>query len=133
MIRPHFALTLLLAFLPAAACSQLTGENSPTKSMAAGAIDVDALLGTVTDADSAAAAKGPLEAVLAQLKGLLPTGGAAATEATGGATSLPHDILAKFGISAGTVDTITSLLGNEAIAGVIGPVLNELKALIPIG
>lgn len=133
MIRPHLAFALLLVFLPAAACSQLSGDHSPTKSLAPGAIDVDALLGSVTDAESAAAAKGPLEAVLAQLKGLLPTGGAAATDASGGASSLPHDILAKFGIGPGTVDTIMSLLGNEAIAGVIGPVLSELKALIPMG
>jgi hypothetical protein len=134
-MKHHLALLSLLAVLPFAACGMTDNDTSATKSVAAsamGSIDINQLLGGITDTKSAEAAKGPLDAALASLKGMVSnTTGAAATEATGSLKQLGTDTLAKFGISGETLGMVTGLLQNPAITAVIGPALNQLKNLLP--
>lgn len=134
-MKYHLTLLSLLAVLPFAACGMTGSDTAPTKSVAAGAmgsVDLNQLLGGITDAKSAEAAKGPLDSALVSLKGMLGnTTGAAATEATGGLKQLGADTLAKFGINGETMGMVTGLLQNPAITAVIGPALTQLKNLLP--
>lgn len=130
-MKLHLALLSLLTLMPFAACGMTGSDTAATTSAAAGAmggIDVNKLLAGITDGKSAEAAKGPLDSVVASLKGMVGGGGAA--DATTGTKKLSSDALAKFGISADTMGLITSLLGNPAVTAVIGPTLNQLKGLI---
>jgi hypothetical protein len=133
----RYLLTLVLcSIVPAAGCGMMSEDSqastaATTKSVAAGAIDVNKLLGGITDGPSAEAAKGPLDAAIASLKGMLTTGDGTTAEASGGMKQLGTDALAKFGISGDTLGMITGLLANPAVASVIGPTLNQLKSLLP--
>jgi hypothetical protein len=125
---------LFLFTIPA--CGLLGGGNEPTKSVApgamnAGSVDIGKLLGGITDGATANAAKGPLEGAIAQLKNALSGATANAGGSADMAKKMAGDVLAKFGIGAGTLGTITNLMNNEAIKGAIGPMLAQLKSLIP--
>lgn len=135
-MKPLLLTSLLLATTFAACGSMSTDAANNTANAAAAtkSFDVNKLLGGISDKPTAEAAKGPLEAVVAQLKGLMggasnPAAGGAADASTG-MKKLSTDVLAKFGISGDTVGMITGLLGNPAVSGAIGPVLNQLKGLI---
>lgn len=128
----HLLTLVLLAFVPAAGCGTMEHTPEATKSLAAGSIDINQLLGGITDAKSAEAAKGPLDAAIASLKGMLTnTAGTAATEASGSLKQLGADTLAKLGINSDTMGLVTGLLNNPAVTSVIGPALTQLKSLLP--
>ena len=118
--------------LPGAAGAAANGAEVPS-------VDLGKLLGGITDGPTAAAAKGPLEAALGQLKNALAGADAKAKveSAASGADpvssgkQMAMDVLAKFGLGAGTVDTITGLLDNPAVKSAIGPMLEQLKGMIP--
>lgn len=126
----HALLFALLACLPFVACGMTHQDAPATKSVASGALpstDVNQLLAGITDGPSAEAAKGPLDAIVASLKGV--TAGAVA-DATSGVKKLGADTLAKYGINGETMGMINGLLANPAVSSLIGPTLNQLKGLI---
>lgn len=127
--------SLLSPLVVFAGCGTTTTTNDAAAAVApAQSFDVNKILGGIKDKPTADAAKGPLEGAIASLKTLMggkaapATGGAA--DATAGMKKLGADVLAKFGIDGTTLGTITGLLQNPAVAGAIGPVLNQLKGLI---
>ncbi len=129
-MKSHLTVLSLLAVLPFAACGMTGNDAAPTKSVAAGAMgktDVNKLLAGITDAKTAEAAKGPLDAVVASLKGLA---GGAVADASTGAKKLSADTLAKYGITGETMGLISGLLATPAVSSLIGPTLNQLKGLI---
>ena len=133
-VRTSSLACLFLFTIPA--CSLFEGGNQPTKSVApgamnAGGVDIGKLLGGITDAPTANAAKGPLEGAIAQLKNALAGANAGSGGSADMAKKLTGDVLAKFGLGAGTMDTITSLMNNAAVKSAIGPMLEQLKSLIP--
>ena len=102
--------------------------------------DLVKLLGGVTDGASAEAAKGPLETGIGALKKALAGADAKAkldgaaggnTDTAGTAKKMASDVLAKFGLGAGTVDSIAKLLDNPAVKSAIGPMLEQLQGMIP--
>jgi hypothetical protein len=127
-----------LPFLFLSACE----SNAPSKTVAPGAMampDIGKLLGNVTDVASANAAKGPLEAAIGQLKNAMGGIGNQAKQqaATSGGDvasitkQLTGNLLSSFGLGAGTMGVLNSLMGNSGIAGVLGPALSSLKGLMP--
>ena len=137
-------LTALLLLVPAC---QLFGGGETKKSVAptalgqpdanANAVDIGKLLAGVTDGTTATAAKGPLDAAVQKLKDALAgaQGSGAAAGSSGGdmTKQAMTAVLTKFGIGAGTIGTIDSLLGNDAVKAVLGKSLEQLKGLIPAG
>ena len=133
-VRTSSLVCLFLFTIPA--CSLFGGGDQPTKSVApgamnAGGVDIGKLLGGIKDGATANAAKGPLEGAIAQLKNALSGANANAGGSADMAKKLAGDVMAKFGLGAGTLGTITSLMSNDAIKGAIGPMLAQLKSLIP--
>jgi hypothetical protein len=126
-MKTHLLTLVLLTSLPFAGCGMTGNDTAATKSLAVGSVDVNKLLASITDGPTAEAAKGPLDSVVASLKGLA---GGAVAEATTGAKKIGADTLAKYGISGETLGMITGLLGNPAVTSVIGPTLNQLKGLL---
>jgi len=128
-MKPLVLATLLASVTTFSACNT-TADSSAVA--AATNFDVNKILGGIKDKPTADAAKSPLEGAVAALKNMMSgnqaTGGTA--DASSGAKKLGADVLAKFGIDASTLGTIKGLLDNPAIAGAIGPVLNQLKGLI---
>ncbi|MBL8729839.1 MAG: hypothetical protein JNM25_15535 [Planctomycetes bacterium] len=121
---------VLLACIPFAGCGMTGNDAQTTKSVASGAldsVDVNKLLAGITDGVTAEAAKGPLDSVVASLKGMA---GGAVADATSGVKKLGADTLAKYGITGETMGLITGLLDNPAVTAVIGPTLNQLKGLL---
>lgn len=116
----------------------LQGAADAAGAQAAAPVDLGRLLAGIQDGPTAEAAKGPLTAALPQLQSALAgakaggeAAGAGSAEAGAGANKMVQDVLAKFGLGAGTVDTITGLLGNPAVKSAIGPLLDQLKGLLP--
>ncbi|MBL9079389.1 MAG: hypothetical protein JNL08_17945 [Planctomycetes bacterium] len=126
-------LTSLVSLAGLAACGTTTADVAAAAAPAQ-SFDINKILAGIKDQPTAEAAKGPLEGAIASLKSLVGGGAAAptegATEASGGMKQLGSDVLAKFGIDGATIGTITGLLQNPAVAGAIGPLLNQLKGLI---
>jgi hypothetical protein len=128
---------LPFAFLPACA------SNAPTKSVAPGAMsampDIGKMLAGIKDVGTANAAKGPLEAAIGQLKnamGGIPAQAQQQAAASGGdlggiTKQLTGSLLSSFGLGAGTMGVINTLMGNGGIAGALGPALSSLKGLLP--
>lgn len=133
-MKAFFLTSLLASVVLFAACG--TTANDATAAAAAApakSFDVNKILGSIKDKPTAEAAKGPLEGAIASLKSMMggttgTSGGAA--DASSGMKKLGADVLAKFGINGDTMNMITGLLGNPAVSGAIGPVLNQLKGLI---
>jgi hypothetical protein len=104
------------------------------------AVDIGALLAGITDGPSAATAKGPLASAIGGLETALAGAGAKAkvdTAAAGGgdaasnAKKMAGEVLSKFGLGAGTGDTIGKLLDNAAVKSAIGPTLERLQQMLP--
>lgn len=118
-------------------------SQTPTKSVAPGAMsampDIGKLLAGVKDVSTANAAKGPLDAAIGKLKdalGGIPGQAQQQVNATGGdlksiTSSLTSNLLSSFGLGAGTMSVLNSLMGNASIAGVLGSSLTQLKNLLP--
>jgi hypothetical protein len=136
------AVAALLVFATPACESTGGGVPATSTATAAPSVDIAKLLGGVTDGPSAEAAKGPLEGAIAALKTALAgaTAGAKAEAATTGATpeqteskvkQVTTDVLTKFGLGADSAGMIGGLLGNPAVVGAIGPLLEQLKGMLP--
>ncbi|MFK7742838.1 MAG: hypothetical protein AB8H80_21180 [Planctomycetota bacterium] len=116
---------ILALLLLAPACSSTGGGLSMP--------NINDLLASITDTESAEAAKAPLEGAVKQLDKAIM----GAKEKTEGAASeggsMVDKVLSGFGINSDTMGMISGLMGNGGIASVLGGTLGKLKDLIPMG
>ncbi|MFT6078271.1 MAG: hypothetical protein ACI85K_001455 [Hyphomicrobiaceae bacterium] len=116
----NFALLTLLLMTPA--CETL-GKVVQS-------ININALLGTITNAQSATDAKPALDSVVAQLGNALAGAKAEGEGAAAEGGGMVETVLTQFGISPETTGTINTLLANPAVEGVLGATLNQLMGMI---
>lgn len=97
-------------------------------------VNINALLAGITDAATAQDAKPALDAAVGQLQ--VAVAGAkneADAGAEGAATEgegMVKTVLTQFGVTAETAGTVTTLLENPAVAGVLGSTLQSLMGMI---
>jgi len=108
----------------------LTMPACETVNAIAQSVNVNALLASITDGQSATAAKPALDGVVAHLSAAL-----AGTKAEGEANAAEGEgmvasVLAKFGVTPETTSTINNLLDMPEVKTVLGGTLNQLTALI---
>lgn len=125
-IATNALLFALLLLTPA--CEMLGGQGGSMP-------DINGLLAGITDQQTAEESKPALDGAVAQLKlalqGNADAGKQAADEAAEQGGGMVNTVLAQFGIDAQTAGMITGLLENEAVQGVLGKTLEELKGLLP--
>jgi hypothetical protein len=119
------------AVAPAPVAAPAPAPAPKSAAVAAPALaDLGKVLGSIKDAPTAEAAKGPLDALVLQLQTAKASVPAGTKDALGGISKLASDAAAKAGVSPEVMTQLASLLDNPTIKAVIGPTLEKLQGLL---
>ena len=115
-----FALLALLLMTPACETLGNAAQN----------VNINALLGSITDAQTAQDTKPLLDGVVAQLGNALANAKAEGEGAAAEGGGMVESVLTQFGVTPETTTTINTLLENPAVESVLGATLNSLMGMI---
>lgn len=113
---------LLALLLSSTACESLGGVAQN--------VNINALLASINDAQTAQDAKPLLDGVVAQLGTALSNAKAEGEGAAAEGKGMVESVLTQFGVDAQTTTTINTLLENPGVKTVLGGTLNQLMGMI---